>query len=69
MGAVVSLAFQLPAPGAREVRIESEVVRVQPPGANRSGSPGIAVRFTTIAAADRVEIGRFLRSRRPRVIA
>jgi hypothetical protein len=42
---------------------------VQPSGASRSGSPGIAVRFTTIAAADRVEIGRFLRSRRRGVVA
>lgn len=64
MGASVSLSFQLPAPGGREVRLEAEVVRVQAPGAVRSGSPGVAVRFTTIAAADRVEIGRFLRSRR-----
>ena len=64
MGALVGLVFQLPAPGGREVRVESEVVRLQPPGANRSGSPGVALRFTTIAAADRVEIGRFLRSRR-----
>jgi len=64
MGAMMSLAFQLPAPGSRDVRIEAEIVRVQPPGAHRSGSPGVAVRFSTIAAADRVEIGRFLRSRR-----
>lgn len=63
MGAIVALAFQLPGPGGRDVRIESEVVRVQPPGANRSVTSGVAVRFTTIAAADRVEIGRFLRSR------
>jgi uncharacterized protein (TIGR02266 family) len=64
LGAVLGLAFQLPAPGGRDVKVEGEVVRVQPPGANRAGSPGLAVRFTTIAAADRVEIGRFLRSRR-----
>jgi uncharacterized protein (TIGR02266 family) len=63
MGAIVGLVFQLPGPGGREVHIESEVVRVQPPGPNRSGTPGVAVRFTTIAPADRVEIGRFLRSR------
>jgi len=63
-GTALSLAFQLPAPGAREVKVEAEVVRVQPPGTHRAGKPGIAVRFTTIAAADRVEIGRFLRSRR-----
>jgi uncharacterized protein (TIGR02266 family) len=63
-GTALSLAFQLPAPGGREVRVEAEVVRVQPPGSTRAGSSGIAVRFTTIAAADRVEIGRFLRSRR-----
>lgn len=64
MGALVNLAFQLPAPGGRDVRVEGEVVRLQLPGANRSGSPGAAIRFTTIAPADRVEIGRFLRSRR-----
>lgn len=61
MGALVSLSFQLPAPGGREVRLEGEIVRI---GTNRSGSSGAAVRFTTITAADRVEIGRFLRSRR-----
>jgi uncharacterized protein (TIGR02266 family) len=63
-GTALTLAFQLPAPGSRDVRVEGEVVRLQPPGAHRSGSPGIAVRFTSIAAADRVEIGRYLRSRR-----
>jgi len=63
-GALLSLSFQLPAPGGRDVKVEGEVVRVQPPIESRSASAGIAVRFTTIAAADRVEIGRFLRSRR-----
>jgi len=54
VGEVLSLSFQLPGPGGRDVRVEAEVVRVQP--------PGIAVRFTTLAPGDRVEIGRFLRS-------
>jgi hypothetical protein len=45
------------------VKVEGEVVRVQAHGAPRSGTPGLAVRFTAITAADRVEIGRFLRSR------
>ena len=30
VGAVLSLAFQLPAPGARDVKVEGEVVRLQP---------------------------------------
>jgi uncharacterized protein (TIGR02266 family) len=64
LGAVLSLAFQLPGKGARDVKVEGEVVRLQPPAAHRGGSAGIAVRFTTITAADRGEIGRFLRSRR-----
>jgi len=64
LGAVLSLAFQLPAPGARDVKVEGEVVRLQPPTAHRAGTAGLAVRFTTITAADRGEIGRFLRSRR-----
>jgi uncharacterized protein (TIGR02266 family) len=64
IGAVLALAFQLPAPGARDVRVEGEVVRLQPPANHRAGTAGIAVRFTTITAADRGEIGRFLRSRR-----
>jgi uncharacterized protein (TIGR02266 family) len=64
MGAVLTLAFQLPAPGGRDVRVEAEVVRVHEGAAQRTGSPGVAVRFTAITAADRVEIGRFLRSRR-----
>lgn len=64
LGAVLSLAFQLPAPGARDVKVEGEVVRLQPPAAHRAGTAGLAVRFTTITAADRGEIGRFLRSRR-----
>jgi len=63
-GTTLTLAFQLPAPGSRDVKLEAEVVRVQAPGTSRAGTPGIAVRFTTFAAADRVEIGRFLRSRR-----
>ena len=64
LGAVLSLAFQLPAPGAREVKVEGTVVRLQPPAVQRAGSAGVAVKFTTITAADRGEIGRFLRSRR-----
>ena len=64
LGAVLSLSFQLPGPGGRDVKVEGEVVRMQPPGASRAGTPGLAVRFTTITAADRGEIGRFLRSRR-----
>ena len=64
LGAVLTLAFQLPAPGAREVKVEGEVVRLQPPAAHRGGTAGLAVKFTTITAADRGELGRFLRSRR-----
>ncbi len=64
LGAVLTLAFQLPAPGARDVKVEGEVVRLQPPALQRGGSAGLAVHFTTITAADRGEIGRFLRSRR-----
>jgi DNA-binding response OmpR family regulator len=64
LGAVLTLAFQLPAPGARDVKVEGEVVRLLPPAAHRAGTAGLAVRFTTITAADRGEIGRFLRSRR-----
>ena len=64
LGAALSLAFQLPAPGARDVKVEGEVVRLQPPASHRAGTAGLAVRFTTITAADRGEIGRFLRSRR-----
>ncbi len=64
VGATLTLAFQLPAPGGRDVKVEGEVVRVQPPGSGRGGSGGVAVRFTAITAADRVEIGRYLRSRR-----
>jgi len=64
LGAALSLAFQLPAPGARDVKVEGEVVRLQPPAVHRAGTAGLAVRFTTITAADRGEIGRFLRSRR-----
>jgi CheY-like chemotaxis protein len=64
LGAALSLAFQLPAPGARDVKVEGEVVRLQPPAPHRAGTAGLAVRFTTITAADRGEIGRFLRSRR-----
>ena len=64
LGAMLTLAFQLPAPGARDVKVEGEVVRLQPPAAHRAGTAGLAVRFRTITAADRGEIGRFLRSRR-----
>jgi hypothetical protein len=61
VGEKVVLAFHLPIPGGRDVRAEGEVVRVQP--------GGIAVHFKAIAAADRVELGRYLRSRRKGVIA
>jgi uncharacterized protein (TIGR02266 family) len=64
LGSVLTLAFQLPAPGTRDVKLEAEVVRLQPPTSQRGGTAGLAVRFTTITAADRGEIGRFLRSRR-----
>ena len=59
LGAVLTLSFQLPAPGSREVKVEGEVVRMQPAGANRVGTPGLAVRFTTITAADRGEVKAF----------
>lgn len=64
LGDVLTLAFQLPSPGARDVRVEGEVVRLQAPTAQRGGAAGLAVKFTTITAADRGEIGRFLRSRK-----
>jgi len=64
LGAVLNLAFQLPGPGGREVKVEGTVVRLQPPAVHRGGTAGLAVKFTTITAADRGEIGRFLRSRR-----
>jgi CheY-like chemotaxis protein len=63
VGARLELAFQLPGPGGRDVKIEGQVVRVQSAGGTRVGAPGVAVKFTTIAASDRVEIGRYLRSR------
>ena len=63
LGAALTLAFQLPAPGARDVKVEGEVVRLQPPAVQRGGSAGLAVKFTAISAADRGELGRFLRSR------
>jgi len=56
VGDRVGLAFQLPTPGAREVRAEGEVVRV--------AHGGIALRFTRLNPPDRVELGRFLRKRR-----
>jgi CheY-like chemotaxis protein len=62
VGETLALAFHLPIPGGREVKVEAEVVRVQ--AAPGTGTPGIAVRFTTLAAADRVELGRYLRGRR-----
>jgi CheY-like chemotaxis protein len=57
VGEIVVLAFHLPSPGGRDVRTEAEVVRVEAPS-------GIAVRFVSIAAADRVELGRYLRAQR-----
>ena len=63
VGEKLTLSFHLPIPGGRDIRLEGEVVRVQPPAADGTGTPGIAVRFTTIAAADRVELGRYLLSR------
>jgi CheY-like chemotaxis protein len=57
VGEIVVLAFHLPIPGGRDVRTEAEVVRVEAPS-------GIAVRFVSIAAADRVELGRYLRAQR-----
>jgi Tfp pilus assembly protein PilZ len=56
VGERVGLAFQLPTPGGRDIRLEAEVVRV--------GPGGIAVRFAGLAPPDRVELGRFVRNRR-----
>ena len=56
VGEGLALSLQLPIPGGREVRAEAEVVRVEP--------QGIALRFTSIAAGDRVELGRYLRAQR-----
>jgi CheY-like chemotaxis protein len=64
LGSTMTLSFQLPVAGAREVRVEGEVVRLQAPTPHRAGSAGLAVRFTAITAVDRGEIGRFLRSHR-----
>ena len=64
LGTVLALSFQLPGPGTRELKIEGVVVRLQPPAAHRAASSGLAVKFTSITAAVRGEIARFLRSRR-----
>jgi CheY-like chemotaxis protein len=56
VGDRVGLAFQLPTPGGRDLRIEGVVLRV--------GSGGIALKFSGLAPGDRVELGRFLRKRR-----
>jgi CheY-like chemotaxis protein len=56
IGDRVTLAFQLPAPGGRDVKVEGEVLRVAP--------GGIALKFVRLAGPDRVEVGRFLRKRR-----
>jgi DNA-binding response OmpR family regulator len=59
VGETLSLVLSLPVAGGRDVKAEAEVVRV-----HTTGTPGIALRFTTIAPADRVELGRYLRSQR-----
>jgi len=59
VGETLSLVLSLPVAGGRDVKAEAEVVRVE-----TSGTPGVALRFTTIAPADRVELGRYLRSQR-----
>jgi CheY-like chemotaxis protein len=64
VGETLSLAFNLPIPGGREVKLEAEVVRVSAAAPDGTGTPGIALRFTAIAPADRMELGRYLRSRR-----
>ena len=56
VGDRVSLAFRLPQPGGRAIRVEADVVRL--------GSGGIALRFASLSPPDRVELGRFLRNRR-----
>lgn len=56
VGDRVALAFQLPQPGGRAVRVEADVVRL--------GSGGIALRFASLSPPDRVELGRFLRKQR-----
>src|SRR5262245_22426909 len=56
VGDRVFLAFQLPQPGGRAIRVEADVVRL--------GSGGIALRFASLSPPDRVELGRFLRKRR-----
>jgi CheY-like chemotaxis protein len=64
LGETLTLTFQLPIPGGREVKVDGEVVRAQAAAADGIGKPGFAVRFTTLAGADRVELGRYLRGRR-----
>ena len=56
IGDRVTLAFQLPAPGGRGIKVEGEVLRTTP--------GGIALRFVRLAPPHRVELGRFLRNRR-----
>ena len=62
-GERVQLAFQIPVPGGREIRVAAEVVRAEPLQPGEAGTSGIAARFLGLAAADRVELGRFLRER------
>jgi hypothetical protein len=63
-GETLRLTLHLPITGGRDVKVEAEVVRVAAAAPDGTGAPGIALRFTTIAPADRVELGRYLRSRR-----
>jgi DNA-binding response OmpR family regulator len=64
VGETLRLTLHLPITGGRDVKVEAEVVRVAAAAPDGTGAPGIALRFTTIAPADRVELGRYLRSRR-----
>lgn len=68
-GESLSLAFQLPIRGKREIKVDGEVVRVQAAAADGTGTPGIAVKFTNLAAADRAELTRYLRGRQKRGVA
>lgn len=59
VGEGLRLAFQLPVPGKREMRVAGTVLRVE----TGESSGGIAVRFTGLTGPDRAELARFLRSR------
>ncbi len=63
VGDEIEVAFTLPVPAGRELRLGGTVVRVAAPDPPHHHRAGIGVQFRGVSGSDRLEIAKYLRDR------